>query len=99
MITAKLREAFRVHLEHGGYAIPPGRAACALHAARAEMQAQADEAVSFVWQDDSDADISWMEPHELKAYEQGHLEMLYCFMERNGEVISGIGGVSLYVGD
>lgn len=31
-----LRDRFRFHLEHGGYCTPPGRAACALGAARAE---------------------------------------------------------------
>lgn len=41
--AADLRAAFRFFLEHAGYATPPGRAACALRLARAELWRKAEE--------------------------------------------------------
>jgi hypothetical protein len=50
-----LRGAFRFHLEHGGYCTPPGHAACALEAARAELRLAElvdDERANVEWVDD-----------------------------------------------
>lgn len=52
MISEQRRKAFRFFLEHAGYATPPGRAACALDLARAEMKfelAQEEENASVDW--------------------------------------------------
>jgi hypothetical protein len=39
-MTPELIEAYRFHKEHAGYSTPPGRAACALEYARAEIAAR-----------------------------------------------------------
>jgi hypothetical protein len=55
MNARELLEPFRFHREHAGYSVPPGRAACALEAARAEIllrRAVELGAAAVEWQDD-----------------------------------------------
>lgn len=50
-MDANLKEAYRFFSAHAGYCTPPGRAACALADARAEIAAKRIGLV-FVWEDD-----------------------------------------------
>lgn len=47
----KLYEAFRFFKEHAGYSTPPGRAACALTLARAEIRGR-ETGLTVQWEDD-----------------------------------------------
>lgn len=58
-----LHRAFRFFLAHAGYCTPPGRAACALHLAKAERWMQ-DAGLYALWVNDDDADLSWMDEAE-----------------------------------
>lgn len=72
-MTAKLRQAFKFFLEHAGYATPPGRAACALELAKAEIWAN-DNGYTFNVVDDPEVDTSWMSEAELQKLRAGDLE-------------------------
>ena len=55
MVSSQLRRAFKFFLTHAGYCTPPGRAACALSLARAEIQAE-EEGFTVEWVPD---DMPW----------------------------------------
>lgn len=71
MITPALRRAFRFFLDNAGYCSPPGRAACALSLARAEMAAGV-EGLAFRWEYD---DVPWDGEGEAPS------EVLGCIAE------------------
>lgn len=66
-----LRRAYRFFREHAGYVVGEN-AKGALHLAKAE-RAASDAGVVFLWEQDNDADWSWMdagevkEPHEVEC--------------------------------
>jgi len=96
--TTTLREAFRFHLEHGGYCTPPGRAQCALDAARAELalRAAVNAGRAIVDWDDDDISIADM----ADALESGEIEGPFvCMIYVGGEVVASLGGITLLPSD
>lgn len=83
-MNAALRESFHFHLEHGGYCTPPGRAACALASARAELAAKENDDLRIRWVDDSDyIDLSWDENGQtLRGLESGEFICEGCIVEQ-----------------
>jgi hypothetical protein len=68
-------------LENAGYATPPGRAACAIELARAEVKAWDDEQIRFRWEYDLEPDLSWCDCGHCETH-----ECLVCVCEvRCGE--------------
>jgi hypothetical protein len=92
------KESFRFFLEHAGYAIPPGRVACAANLARAEKWAK-DHDIEFQWEyDDIDLDEVLPEDHKcvkgfLNSQSCDH-EVLFVIVDTttNGQLYS-IGGI------
>jgi hypothetical protein len=103
-MTSRLREAFRFHLEQGGYSVPPGRAACALESARNEIRAAAEE-IEFVWEYDETPDVSWLDQkgweRAKQDYLDGRMEMLGCSAEHPalGKYDVSLWSISLYLDD
>jgi hypothetical protein len=100
-MNRRLQEAFRFHLEWGGYSTPPGRAACALQAARAELRAK-EEGLEFCWEYDENPDTSWLDQEgwekEKQDYQEGRLEILGCWVEHPGieRYAVALWGISVY---
>jgi hypothetical protein len=74
-VNRQLIERFRFFLQHAGYSVPPGRAACALALARAEHVARDIADATFEWEDDFDQPIEdlldpsiFRSEEEFKAY-------------------------------
>lgn len=95
-----LHKAFKFFCEHAGYATPPGRAACALELARAELtflEAESDNHARIVWEDDYDADTSWMD--EDTARECQDMMCEYAALQvwsrdaRKWDTVASIGGI------
>ena len=83
-MNAKLREAFRFHLKHAGYASPPGRAACALSKAKAEAIAE-ERGWEVHWEWD-DTNHGALDGHEEWCGEKGcQHEVLGAVLHRDGE--------------
>jgi hypothetical protein len=55
MASNELRSAWRFFQANAGYSIPPGRAACALSLAKAELWAR-EEGARFIWREDPVSD-------------------------------------------
>lgn len=93
MISKALRDAYRVQFEAGGWSTPPGRAVCAIRAARAWLRLQdAIEAgiASVEWEDDEDyrlGDIHGMtEAEERAKFESGEWTGPFgCIVTYRGE--------------
>lgn len=96
LLHDKLRERFRFHLEHGGYCTPPGRAACALDAARAEERAE-ELGIEFVWQAEEHADTSWLEQdeftRELARWNRGEMSCEWARAMLGDETLASLGGI------
>ncbi len=81
------REAWKFFLQHAGYATPPGPAQCALDLARAEAWAKA-EGLVFVWDNDPDADDSWMDDTQRQQEHTAEGCTVYRRCEDCGEISS-----------
>jgi hypothetical protein len=53
IVTKRLREGYHFFKEHAGYATPPGRAACALELAKAELAGR-EAGFEAEWMEDPD---------------------------------------------
>jgi hypothetical protein len=86
---SNLRRAFRFFFDHAGYAVPPGRAVCAVQLARAEARADS-LGWTAEWTFDADADLSWMSDSER---EQEH-EIEGCILrDSEGRVLASLWGI------
>ena len=87
LMSPRLRAGYRFFLQHAGYATPPGRAACALALAKAEIAGE-EAGFEVDWQDDP-------EPYELgDAETEQPRDVLGCIVTApSGETVSlwGIG--------
>lgn len=98
----QLIERFRFFMEHAGYSVPPGRAACALALARAEHVAKDIADATFEWEDDFDQPIEdlldpsvFRSEEEFKAYcDQYRNDVTGCVLrDANGEVRASLWGI------
>lgn len=84
-IDPELRKAFRFHLEHGGWCDPPGRAACALAAARAEAAFLRDEADGLarfrIEDEDMDPADSFEDERDIEAVRSGKVAWVCAILE------------------
>lgn len=81
-MTPELREAFRYQLTYGGYATPPGRAACALERARAELVGRDSDTLRVIWEHDPDPDLSFDETGTTqRRVESGEWCVVGCVVE------------------
>jgi len=86
--AAAVRKSWRFFLDHAGYAVPPGRAQCALSLAKAENFAKAN-GFSFEWSDD---------PHGCSmcgccpVEKRQPVEVCLCRSE-NGSVVASLCGI------
>lgn len=93
-----IRRRFQFFLDSAGYSTPPGRAACALHLARAEMRAEA-EGLTVETEPDWDVDLSWDEDPPWNGYTRRRLEsgeFIACVVtlkSPDGETLGALGGV------
>jgi len=71
-----LRKRWQFFFQHAGWSTPPGKAACALDVAKAELYAEA-QAWSVEWEWDNDADWSWMDERERKQAHEVYSAILY----------------------
>lgn len=81
-MIARIREAFRFHLQHGGYCTPPGRAQCALDLARAEQTAR-DLNLRVEWQeeDENPLDVFGDDPDtraQVRRIREGESDLLFA---------------------
>jgi hypothetical protein len=95
-----LRKSWQFFLEHAGYATPPGRAACALELARAELaflDAESDNRARIVWEHDSDADTSWMDEDVARDCQDMTCEyvVLQVWQDdaREWDTVASLGGI------
>ena len=81
-MTPELIAAYRFHKEHGGYATPPGKVACALAAAKAEIAAR-NLGWRVVWEYDDDPSFA-LDDHDEWCYRarqatyEGRDSFAYC---------------------
>ncbi len=85
-----MRIAWKFFLDHAGFAVPPGRAQCAMGLAKAEMAAKAN-GFRFEWSDDPDGcsccEVCPVEKRRGVSVEQ-------CLMlSQNGSVVASLCGI------
>lgn len=97
-MNADLKNRIKFFLRAGiGYSTPPGRMECAKSLAQAEIMADEYNLVAE-WEDDYDADTSWMDKKQLAEFEAGTL-IPFCLRIWNAdksEVLSSLSGIFLY---
>jgi hypothetical protein len=97
-ISTDLRTAFQFHLTNGGYSTPPGKAVCALHAAKAELllrDAIDADVAEIVWEWDEDYNPSDYDENEdeQRRLDNGSLLALGCILNVNGQHIASLWGI------
>ena len=92
------REAFRFHLQHGGYCTPPGRAQCALNAARTEQTAR-DLNLRVVWEYEDDFPPDFDDERDNEKIRSGEWEWLRAHvpdpMGIDPYAIAACGGIAI----
>jgi hypothetical protein len=90
MVSQRLRDGFRFHLENGG-TVSGQRAACALRSARAEIAARA-EGIEFIWEDDCD---DWKERQEYEEDTGYKVQRSECCraVDTDGNTLASLCGI------
>lgn len=84
-----LQKRFKFFFKHSGWATPPGKAACALSSAKAEIAAE-ERNWTYDWSHDEDPDRSW----EEDAGYQGPGEYFICqLLDGEGDTLEVLGGI------
>lgn len=83
-VEKSLREAFRFHHANSGYCTPPGRAQCALDAARAEKTAR-DLGLRVVWEeeDENPLDVYGDDPDtraQVRRIREGESDLFHIYV-------------------
>jgi len=87
-----LYKRFRFFKEHAGFATPPGRAACAIALARAEVAAQ-DAGIAFVYKLDSEVNWALGRDGEYHASPAFVLHAIFEDEDEQQRSLAAIGGV------
>lgn len=93
--TKELRAAWQFFLGAAGYCTPPGRAACALHLAKAEAVAE-DYGFRYEWGDDDGPDLGdheyWCELARTGQQHEHHVKTC-CVKSSQGEQLASLCGI------
>jgi hypothetical protein len=88
-VTRDLLSRARFFLEHAGYCTPPGRVACALSLARAEMRADAEH-LQVTWEDDPEP---WEAVHADTPRPAYVLNA--CLQDATGRTLASLCGIGI----
>jgi hypothetical protein len=92
---ADLLKRWQFFREHAGYVVGQ-RAIGALELARAEIAGERSD-MRIVWQDDADADTSWLEQEgferELQEWRRGDMSCESALVYLDGDVLASLGGI------
>lgn len=97
MIDVDLKKRIRFFAENAGYALPPGRMACAKALALAEVEA-CKRGWVFEWSEDWDADTSWMDD-DAACWRKSDRERSYflqCLLrerDEDGTILASLCGI------
>lgn len=81
--------------DHAGYSVPPGRMACAITLAKAELVANA-RGWSVQWEpEDLDPADSFDRQEDIDAVRSGKWLWLYAYVDVDGEHGASLGGITL----
>ena len=99
-----LSDAETFFFKNAGYSYKPseqtkeqGRVECAKALAKAEDEAR-EHGIEFVWEQDVDPDISWMDRKQRKQYRKGELLMLQAYATQDRAArgsLASLGGISV----
>ncbi len=105
MLTLAVQKRYKqFHGNTGG--IVGNAASYALRLARAYEAAHDDETLEYVWDNDQDADTSWMDEQALADYQAGDTVILQCALIRkcegghgvecrHSEYLASLGGIAV----
>jgi hypothetical protein len=94
MIDARLPESFRFMREQAGWSDPPGRLACALDLARAELRAQ-DLGFVAEWHEDEDWRTTATD-EQIRRIDNGETVYMVCsLVDAAGGHLAACGGIEL----